>query len=41
MKHSSSSYELKQGKGNSFSMKKEEIYTYEHKDNGNLNNDNQ
>ena len=41
MKHSSSSYELKQGKGNSFSMKKEEIYTYEHKDNGNLNNENQ
>ena len=41
MKHSSSSYELNQGKGYSFSMKKEEIYTYEHKDNGNLNNENQ
>ena len=39
-KHILSSYELKQGKGNLISMRNEELYTYEHKDNRNLNNEN-
>jgi len=41
MKHSLSSYGLRQGKGNLISVRNEEIYSYEHKDNGNLNNENQ
>ena len=41
MKHSLSSYGLRQGKGNLISVSNEEIYSYEHKDNGNLNNENQ
>ena len=40
MKHSSSSYGIKRG-GNLITKNKEEIYFYEHKDNGNLNNENQ
>ena len=41
MKHSLSSFGLRQGKGNLISVRNEEIYSYEHKDNGNLNNENQ
>ena len=40
MKHSSSSSGLVQGKGNTISVKKE-IYTYEHRYNGNFNNTDQ
>ena len=41
MKHSSSSNRIKIGKKNLISTSKEETYFYEHKDNGNLNNENQ
>ena len=36
LNHSSSSYGLQQKNGNLISMKKEETYIYEHKDNGNI-----
>ena len=41
MKHSYSTYGISQEKGNVVSMKKEETYFYEHRDNGNIVNKNQ
>ena len=38
IKHSASSFGLRQQGGKVITMKKEETYTYEHKDNGNLSN---
>ena len=38
MKHSASTFGLRQQGGKVITMKKEETYTYEHKDNGNLSN---
>ena len=38
IKHSASSFGLRQQGGKVITVKKEETYTYEHKDNGNLNN---
>jgi hypothetical protein len=41
IKHSASSFGLRQQGGKVITVKKEETYTYEHKDNGNLNNKNE
>ena len=38
IKHSASSFGLRQQGGKVITVKKEETYTYEHKDNGNLSN---